>query len=217
MMVLLSSSPSSSTPADNANSVLSNIYSFGSALFFATCAYAQLNDPGWNPVFFAVAYLTCGVAPNLLLTSCPPKTIPRKTLTTAINAGAITLGVAITYKIITVSPKIELAHETIQDFAWAFMEHEEGRDTCGLILLIVHLMYLKTNYLQDPVIQKIARKASSASGGSGTVSPVLFSIIILTVLCWAVYMWIVHHPDMVKKYGLKHCQGEMFGRDGSEL
>mmetsp|Transcript_61518 Transcript_61518/g.150573 ORF Transcript_61518/g.150573 Transcript_61518/m.150573 type:complete len:209 (-) Transcript_61518:480-1106(-) len=206
-------SSSRSIPADNTNDVLSNVYAFGSALFFAACAYAQLNDPGWNPVFFAIAYISCGVGPNLFLTSCPVRSIPRQTMSTVLNAGVAILAFAIIFKIITVSPKLELAHDTIQDFTWAFMEHEEGRDTCGLVLLILHLLYLKTNYLQDPVLERISRKTSS----SGTVSPVVFSVVILTVLCWAVYMWVVHHPEMVRKYGLKHCQGEMFGRDGSEL
>jgi hypothetical protein len=202
-------------------SFVSNLYCILSAFFFGTCAYAQLNDP--KPFLWVLAYVGVGVLPNLLLTSCPPQSIPIAALKITLLGVGTLLTFVILYKIITVMPKLEL--EASKGLGWHFLEHEEGRDSCGLVLLVVHTLYLSSAYLQDPLEKQVKRRSSSRSkfnSGNEFVnsllavasSPIVQATILLSVLVGAVYLWIVHHPDMVAKYKVPHCQGGMFGRDG---
>jgi hypothetical protein len=193
-----------------------------SALFFATCAYAQLNDP--DPTLWVMAYIGMGVFPNLILTSCPLREKQLRNLLGAVLTGcAVIMTTVVTFKVVTVMPKLEL--EASKGLGWHFLEHEEGRDSCGLLLLILHAMYLKVSFLRDARQAMMRRRSSGklqSSTGSDFISSVMAigsshvvqAIFLLGVLAGAVYMWIVHHPYMVAKYKVPHCQGGMFGRDG---
>jgi hypothetical protein len=202
-------------------SFVSNVYCILSAFFFGTCAYAQLNDP--KPFLWVLAYVGVGVLPNLLLTSCPTKSIPIATLKITLMGVGTLLTLVILYNMIQVMPKLEL--EASNGLGWHFLEHEEGRDSCGLVLLVLHTLYLSSAYLQDPMERQVKRRSSSRhqlTSGNEFVnslvavvsSPIVQATILLSVLVGAVYLWIVHHPDMVAKYKVPHCQGGMFGRDG---
>lgn len=209
--------------SSSSSSTIANVYCILSALFFATCAYAQLNDP--DPALWVMAYLGMGVAPNLMLTSCPLQEAKlRKWFSTILTGCAVLMTMVVTFKVVTVMPKLELEAE--QGLGWHFLEHEEGRDSCGLILLILHTLYLKSSYLGDPRQAMMTRRSSGklqSSAGSDLMSsimavgssPVVQAIILLSVLVGAVYLWVVHHPDMVAKYKVPHCQGGMFGREGT--
>ncbi|KAL3920788.1 MAG: hypothetical protein SGARI_006858, partial [Bacillariaceae sp.] len=108
------------------NSV-ANVYCILSALFFATCAYAQLNDP--DPMGFVAAYLGMGVVPNLILTSGARGDDKwRKIFRMYLTGCAALMAVVVTFKVITVMPKLEL-EETTEGLGWHFLEHEEGRDS----------------------------------------------------------------------------------------
>lgn len=204
---------------------VANLYCILSAFFFGACAYAQLNDP--DPFLWVLSYIGLGVLPNLLLTSCPPKSIPVPASRMTLLGSAGILTCVILYKTISVIPKLEL--EASQGMGWHFLEHEEGRDSCGLLLLVLHALYLCAAFLQDPRSRQLKRRSSSRSklqsgGGSGSdfvssllavlSSPIVQAIGLLSILVGAVYLWVVHHPDMVAKYKVPHCQGGMFGRDG---
>ena len=201
---------------------IANVYCILSALFFATCAYAQLNDP--DPAAWVAAYLGMGVLPNLVLTSCIfHDDRLRNSVRAALTGCAALMAVVVTFKVVTVMPKLEVEAE--QGLGWHFLEHEEGRDSCGLVLLILHVLYLKSSFLGDPRQQSMQRRRSSGklqSGGDNFLSSILAvcssqavqAIALLGVLVGAVYLWVVHHPDMVAKYKVPHCQGGMFGRDG---
>jgi len=219
-----------------------NIYCIVSALFFAACGYAQLNDP--NPLPWFGAYVFGGTIPNLYWmtmmnnssaignnnsNTTTGTTLTTKKLQFVLHGYIIIIGFCILYKIMTVAPK--LFDEMIEHhygFLWAFMEHEEGRDSCGLFLLIVHVGYM--NYMLSPsssrdnqrrkssnsdALSSTSSSFSSVSNGLNIVlsSPTILSFFLLCVLGICIYVWVVHHPEMVAKYGVPHCQGSMFGRD----
>mmetsp|Transcript_55026 Transcript_55026/g.112349 ORF Transcript_55026/g.112349 Transcript_55026/m.112349 type:complete len:234 (+) Transcript_55026:109-810(+) len=218
-----------------------NAYCIASALFFSACAYAQLNDP--NPVQWFCAYVFGGTVPNLYwMNNCNNKmhgggsssssvsgNSTRNKLSLALRGFVALMVLAVLYKLAAVFPKL-LAEVSEQrhrhGVLWAFLEHEEGRDSCGLLLLILHVSYLNSvlsrsnNGGSSP--GSAGRPADSATttrtaGTTTVVSPALVALGLFAVLGLCVYVWIVHHPDLVARHGLKHCQGEMFGRTGGEL
>ena len=214
-----------------------NAYCIVSALFFSACAYAQLNDP--NPVQWFCAYVFGGTVPNLYWmttagnsnsnvnfnSSFNSSTVKQK-LVLSLHGFVALMALAILYKLVTVAPKLlEDVTEHHHGILWAFMEHEEGRDSCGLLLLILHASYLNSVIARGPRNLRRSPRNSNRSdrgedGASGTMAlpPTLVAVVLFGVLGYCVYVWIVHHPDLVAKHGLKHCQGEMFGRmDGGEL
>jgi hypothetical protein len=214
-----------------------NAYCIVSALFFSACAYAQLNDP--NPVQWFCAYVFGGTVPNLYWmttagnsnsnvnfnSSFNSSTVKQK-LVLSLHGFVALMALAILYKLVTVAPKLlEDVTEHHHGILWAFMEHEEGRDSCGLLLLILHASYLNSVIARGPRNPRRSPRNSNRSdrgedGASGTMAlpPTLVAVVLFGVLGYCVYVWIVHHPDLVAKHGLKHCQGEMFGRmDGGEL
>ena len=196
-----------------------NAYCILSALFFSACAYAQLNDP--NPIQWFSAYIFGGIVPNLYwMTGGSPST--KEKLVQALRFFLIGLGLAIVYKLVTVAPKL-WEDEHHHGVLWTFMEHEEGRDSCGLLLLVLHASYLRSVLAAGPItLRKSPRNESSSSNSSSgdppAISPSAMAVGLFAILGVCVYVWVVHHPELVAKHGLKHCQGEMFGRmDGGEL
>lgn len=206
---------------NGAQAVMGNIYCIVSAMFFSACAYAQLNDP--SPALWVAAYLGGGTIPNLILAACPPQTVPTRIMREGLLAYAVVLACLVWYKMVDVAPKLlhELGQDPtstvplIQRVLWGFLEHEEGRDSCGLMLLIVHVLYLKSYHLQHPA----ATLRSTRRGNSmcQQLAPFVFSTLLILILAGSVYMWLVHHPQMVARLKVPHCQGGMFGRDGNEL
>jgi len=216
-----------------------NAYCIVSALFFSACAYAQLNDP--NPIQWFCAYVFGGTVPNLYWMttsgggSNSSNTVRHKWLVLlALHGFVALLGMAIVYKLVTVAPKLlEDVTEHHHGIVWAFMEHEEGRDSCGLLLLLLHVSFLNSVLAargspRNRNSRGSPRNNDGGNGGSDTASaigtttttlpPTVVAVGLFGVLGVCVYVWIVHHPDLVAKHGLKHCQGDMFGRgDGDEL
>ena len=220
-----------------------NAYCIVSALFFATCGYAQLNDP--NPVPWCITYLVGGVLPNLYWMNSsssagagggPGSTTTTQNVSLLLHGYMASITVCILYKLITVSPKLfRDVTEQHYGYLWAFMEHEEGRDACGLLLLLLHVLYMNSMVTRPPTTRR--RRGSSSSRrpamtttetetdgtavtatSTTVVSPALVSFLFLGMVGGAIYIWVVHHPDMVAKYGVPHCQGTMFGRaDNNEL
>eukprot|EP00588_Corethron_pennatum_P004371 CAMPEP_0194286760 /NCGR_PEP_ID=MMETSP0169-20130528/33248_1 /TAXON_ID=218684 /ORGANISM="Corethron pennatum, Strain L29A3" /LENGTH=222 /DNA_ID=CAMNT_0039033273 /DNA_START=102 /DNA_END=770 /DNA_ORIENTATION=+ len=205
-----------------------NVYCIVSAFFFSACAYAQLNDP--NPVQWFCAYVFGGIVPNLYWMTLTTNnknsnnTCVTKRLVLALHSFVAIMGTAIVYKMITVVPKLLADVEKHHGLLWAFMEYEEGRDTCGLLLLIFHTAYLNSVIRRGPSIRWRSGNAGSNGSSSSSidppvpmiVSPAILSLGLLFILGVSVYVWVVHHPELVAKYGLKHCQGEMFGLGGGD-
>ena len=200
-----------------------NAYCIASALFFSACAYAQLNDP--NPVRWFCAYVFGGTVPNLYwMSHCNHGTRgggTRGKLSPALRGFVALVVLAVLYKLATVFPKLP-AEGSDHGVLWAFLEHEEGRDSCGLLLLVLHVSYLDS-VLSGSGPGRASRPSGSAmtptrtSGTTAAPSPALAALGLCALLGLCVYVWIVHHPDLVARHGLAHCQGEMFGRTGGEL
>jgi len=215
------------------NAFAINAYCIVSAMFFAACAYAQLNDP--NPIQWFCAYVFGGCVPNLYwMTSSGSRSrssnsnndstaqTQTQTLTRALDLYRLVVGLAILYKLVTLAPKmLRDVEEFHHGWIWAFLEHEEGRDSIGLVLLLAHVSSLNAALKQQTQSQGPSHSQSLQSPRKGpslsVASPALVSAGLLVVLGVCVYVWIVHHPDLVAKHGLKHCQGEMFGRIAGEL
>mmetsp|Transcript_17699 Transcript_17699/g.40832 ORF Transcript_17699/g.40832 Transcript_17699/m.40832 type:complete len:216 (-) Transcript_17699:88-735(-) len=205
------------------NSFAINAYCIASALFFSACAYAQLNDP--NPVQWFCAYVFGGTVPNLYwmttagdggVADAMTMTTTRRNLVLALHGFVAGMGLAIVYKLVTLAPKLlEDVSRYHHGLLWAFMEHEEGRDSCGLLLLILHVSYLNSVL----AVRGSGGGEGSARAGrsSAGIPPAVVAFALFGVLGVSVYVWIVHHPDLVAKHRLKHCQGEMFGRAAGEL
>ena len=211
-----------------------NAYCIVSALFFSACAYAQLNDP--NPVQWFCAYVFGGTVPNMYWMTTASSagsgnSVMKHRLMLALHGFVAIMAFAIVYKMVTVAPKLLVdVEEHHNGILWAFLEHEEGRDSCGLLLLIFHTSYLNSVIRRGPTQRRKSGSSSSASPRNSSsssslssvdpnaspmmVSPAILSFGLLCILGVSVYVWVVHHPELVAKHGLKHCQGEMFGRGG---
>jgi len=209
------------------DSLAINAYCIVSALFFSACAYAQLNDP--YPVVFFTAYVFGGTVPNLYwmtLASCvggskaSGSNSITQTLVLAIRGFVALLVLFILYKLIVLAPKLlEDVSEHHHGLLWAFMEFEEGRDSIGLLLLVMHASYLNSVLERgpNPPPRRSPRNSDSEGGALAAVPTTVIVVGLFGVLSLCVYTWIVHHPDLVAKHGLKHCQGEMFAGIGGDL
>lgn len=150
-----------------------------------------------------------------------PSEIVKQITSISIEPGVEVEVTIAVYKIVSVAPKLmEEVEEHHHGFLWAFMEHEEGRDSCGLLLLILHTSYLNSVLKKGPSQRRKIESSSSnghTQGGAPAsilLSPAFLSLGLFGILGVCVYVWVVHHPELVAKHALKHCQGEMFGRVG---
>merc|ERR1712238_29567 len=92
-----------------------------------------------------------------------------KKLQLVLHGYIVIMGCCILYKIMTVAPKLlEDMTEHHYGLLWAFMEHEEGRDSCGLFLLILHVGYM--NYMLSPSSRDNQRRNSSTRNALSSTS-----------------------------------------------
>jgi hypothetical protein len=162
-----------------------NIYCLASALFFAACAYAQLNDP--DPLLWILGYLTGGVVLNILVVvdiSAAPFLI------TLFVAG---ISAVVGYWATLVYPKVDFDGMP-QVVAWSILELEEGREIAGLIILLLHALRLKG----------YGSPRQGIVGGSS----ILPTLVLTGVLSGAVYMWVYYQPQMNSRYQTEHCSGQ---------
>eukprot|EP00041_Stephanoeca_diplocostata_P019318 m.414464 g.414464 ORF g.414464 m.414464 type:complete len:194 (+) comp21271_c0_seq9:223-804(+) len=168
-------------------------YLLSTAVFFAACAFAQLNDP--DPVLWVALYAVAGVVFNLMLLLrnrfvdvaircylCPMFIVLLTTL----------IVLLINQTILVVSADAELSSVTsLSSMGWLALEHESARDASGLSMVALHCMYL------------------SMRQSGGTSSSPFFGVLMMGMVSSAAYMWYFHQADLNMRLKKAHCDGQM--------
>jgi hypothetical protein len=179
--------------------MITTAYLIVSSIFFLACAWAQLNDP--DPEIWATLYVVAGAVFNyiLLVTSSP-------TLTRIVLSAAMMIIVSCclysAFLLQQVYPDMDIRLPASQ-LAWSFLEHEQGREIVGLLLLVGHLLQLDgcVKHLQPTATSKSTRSHASWLG-----------LAVMAVgLAWGIYAWIEYQPLMNAKYSTPHCNGAFDG------
>lgn len=133
-------------------------YNLAAVPFFAACAYAQLNDP--EPALWISAYLFGGVFLTLTALTAVHYGSPHDQLpySDAAQLRLWTRKMSLLASLATVCVALRLLISVVregnldwgrefgkqpQKLAWSLLEHEAGRDACGLLLLAMHTMQLQ--------------------------------------------------------------------------
>ena len=193
-------------------SIINISYLTLSAIFFAACAIAQLNDP--DPFLWVIDYIFCGCILNLLHAANPLDAYHFSVVNNRlIPAGLVVNCAAICKIFINLWPKIDDMSLPYKQLAWSILKYEEGREISGLILLVLHIIKLRGYYLHTS--SSNSTKKNSGIGSSNNIG----TLVVLAVIAGAVYLWIYYQPQMNARYKMEHCDGA-FGTDrssGSEL
>lgn len=184
-----------------------SLYYILSAVFFAACAWAQLNDP--DPELWVGWYLTVGSAAALLALVAPMSPGAVSSAARAIAglgfAGSIAVVVYLSARVVDRMQRSGQLREgldvaglpqSLAALGWAFLEHEEGREVGGLLLLALHGALVR-------------RSLGSQARGRGP--PAVLLLLALSAVSVAVYAWVAYQPAMVAKYDTEHCKGAFEG------
>lgn len=186
-----------------------------SAIFFAACAIAQLNDP--DPFLWIIDYIFCGCILNLLHAVANPLEAYHFTVVNnrLIPVGLVVNCTAICKIFINLWPKIDGISLPYKQLAWSILEYEEGREIGGLILLVLHIIKLRGYHLHTSSSKSTKNKKNIGISSSNNIG----TLVVLAVIAGAVYLWIYYQPQMNARYKMEHCDGA-FGTErssGSEL
>ena len=183
-----------SSLARSLQTMIAATYLIASSLFFLACAWAQLNDP--DPEIWVTLYVIAGAIFNYTLLATSSTTVVRGVLSAATMAAlGCTLYSAILLQ--QVRPDMDLSLPA-KDIAWSFLEHEQGREIAGLMLLVGHLFQLGS----------CARSLNPSSTQHQVSAASWLSLAAMVAgLAWAVYAWIEYQPLMNMKYSTPHCNG----------
>ena len=117
---------------------MEGFYVILAAIFFALCAYAQLNDP--DPILWAGLYVFSGCLLNFLVLF-RIQTKLCKLLTDVILIGCLAYTAYLTYNIANLYGD-NFSLEAPLQALWTYVEFEEGREAAGLLLLAAHQLVL---------------------------------------------------------------------------
>lgn len=91
------------------------------------------------------------------------------------------------------------------------LEHEEGREVVGLLLLLAHVVRMSS------VMADRARGGSGDGGASGgmRVGHVAITAGLTFALLASVYVWYYYQPKLNARYTQSHCSGLFHSPDGA--
>jgi hypothetical protein len=190
------------------------MYYVVSGLFFAASAYAQLNDP--DPFFWVAGYLIAGCGMQLLpalslgfnhyLTSAG--TLCRLMARSISIVNAVILAMFV-YDVI---PMLDYSKRSFGEVGWNFLELEEGREIVGLLLLLLHGLFVQSQqfYSRDDDDDKattatVQQQQPTMMGG---LAQTMSLLVAFSLLGTALYLWVYYQPAMVAKYQTAHCAGQ---------
>ena len=209
----MASSGSSSTKA------VAGAYCGLSGLFFGACAYAQLNDP--DPLFWILGYVVGGpVFCGLTIAANDKPTMATPIISSLVDPFLLGNIVVVMFWSYFMISKVDFALP-MKDLIWSILEFEEGRELAGLMLLLLHVMEIKSflnevstssTISENP--SKLKNDTTTTNGNLSTSSGLVATIGLTATLIGSIYLWIYYQPAMVQKYQTPHCSGQ-FGSGGS--
>jgi hypothetical protein len=210
-------------PADAADVVGAYAYCCLSAAFFAACALAQLNDP--DPIPWVAGYVTGGCALNALFVlhhsvgqhffEADAGVDGRRSMGSICRriATVFAAGTAlVAWRIFAVGllPRLDL-RQPPRALAWSVLEYEEGREIAGLLLLFLHVWKLR-GYFCLCGGGGGGGGAANGRAEAGAGARVSTTVLMVSIIAFAVYLWVYYQPMMNVRYGTEHCDGA-FGKD----
>ena len=184
------------------STVVVSAYCVFSGLFFAVCAYAQLNDP--DPIFWILGYVVGGpVMSALTMTFYNTPKVTYKIITSLVDPFLVGNFIVVIFWTYFMVSKVDYG-QPIKDLVWSILEFEEGRELCGLLILLLHVIKMKAYLLEATSPSKQAISKSHGSDMTGVVG----TILVASTLSGAVYLWIFYQPEMNERYQTAHCSGQ---------
>ena len=214
-----------SSSSSNKTSAVAGAYCVLSGLFFAACAYAQFNDP--DPLFWILGYVVGGpVLCALTIAANGKATVATQIISSLVDPFLLGNAIVVMFWSYFMISKVDFALP-MKDLIWSILEFEEGRELAGLLLLLLHVMqiksFLKEISTSSTTSEKLSKSKdddattakSEARNGTLMASSGLVATICLTAtLIGSIYLWVYYQPAMVQKYQTPHCSGQ-FGSVGS--
>ena len=191
-------------------------YAALAGVFFAFCAYAQLNDPDaatWATIYLAGGTLLGAVAVAASVAAARPSASPRAAHARTVLEYVVELAMAAeaahgAYLGVGIYNKRADLQAAVGKELWAFFELEEGREVAGLVMLFAHA-YLLLQILR--AAKSTTKSGSEGATGNGSQRQLLATlIIVVSILVAASVAWILYQPLMNKRYNVEHCNG-VFG------
>mmetsp|Transcript_16984 Transcript_16984/g.35901 ORF Transcript_16984/g.35901 Transcript_16984/m.35901 type:complete len:216 (-) Transcript_16984:921-1568(-) len=197
--------PSSNTEGGSTRTTIINVYCILSALFFAACAFSQLNDP--DPFLWILDYIFGGCLFNILVMMYHPGAEEsdadvRVMCRVLLSIFASVNGMAIFYITMGLLPQIDTGLST-KELAWSVLEFEEGREIVGLLILLMHVIKLGGYLAEVTTTSDTKKENSKQTGGQSCVG----TVIMAGALAGAIYLWVYYQPEMNAKYKTEHCDG----------
>ena len=193
-----------------ANKPIVVTYSVLAALFFAACAYAQLNDP--DPALWILDYVLGGCVFNVLVVMYHggkrDDGSTRAIVRMLINVFALVNTAAIISIAMSLLPRIDFTLPG-KEIAWSVLEFEEGREIAGLVILLSHALKLRGYLSQDADTGKARSESGAGYGYIGTA-------LMVGAIFGAVYLWVYYQPEMNARYKTEHCDGAFGDIRGEE-
>ena len=199
------------------NKSIVTTYCVLAAVFFAACAYAQLNDP--DPALWVVGYVLGGCVFNALVVLYHGGKNGdgggvRSVIRVLMYVFVLINTSAIVYIAVSLLPRIDLTLPG-KELAWSVLEFEEGREIAGLVILLLHVLKLR-GYLSEDIGGGGGGKGNNNTKGGGGYGYVATAAMVGAII-GAVYLWVYYQPEMNARYKTEHCDGA-FGdnKEGAE-
>jgi hypothetical protein len=168
------------------------VYCVGAALFFGALAYAhQRHDP--DPEWWMAAYLSGGCLLNILVLCETQRVTYTVGLFAMINVGVLV------YWILDLSQQIDYSQRsTPSEFAQLIWGLDDGRETGGLLILLLHVL-------------KLRQIVTAAAPNRRKSSLPWSTVVAIAVISGATHLWIMHQSEMNTREYMEHWSGAFRG------
>mmetsp|Transcript_28463 Transcript_28463/g.62579 ORF Transcript_28463/g.62579 Transcript_28463/m.62579 type:complete len:209 (+) Transcript_28463:217-843(+) len=187
------------------NKSIVTTYCVLAAIFFAACAYAQLNDP--DPALWILGYVFGGCVLNtfVVLYQDGGKNEDgdggvRRVIRVLMYMFVFINTSVIVYIAVALLPRIDF-NLPGKELAWSVLEFEEGREIAGLAILLMHVLKL-LGYLSEDI--GVGKGSNNTKGGAYGYAA---TVAMVSAIIGAVYLWVYYQPEMNARYQTEHCDG----------